>query len=445
MTVHPIRPAALQPAAVDLDAVEAEECVLGAAMLAPQALHWLLGNLREDDFHRPAHRTVYAAIATLARSGAPVDPVSVTAALRRQGQLAGVGGAAFVHTLVSCVPTVAHAGYYGRIVATQSRLRRLHDVATTIAVLVAEPHADPDRVLGTAQGLLERAADTAAPVGLRPPDLLAALRQQPGAWAGPAATWPTRTLDELCGPLAPGTLTLLAGLPTGAAVSLALQTAVHNAARVHVLYVTYRLRPADLARRTLVLAGSLRPADTDAGQEAPTSRLAAARQAHSLLDLTVYGHRPDAGRLLAQTGALNARRAVGLAVVDDLGRVPLPAGAQRATSEQERSEITRVLKTMAERCDLPVLACTRPWHAPAGHQPALLDPPASGVLQDADQVLLVRQPAPGATLVEATLAEHPTRLPGTRRLCWDPERATLADPTEAPAAPGGGSVQKAAQ
>jgi replicative DNA helicase len=70
--------------------ITAEEAVLGAAMLSSDALATILERLAEDDFYRPAHRTVFAAVRDLRHRGTPVDAVTVAAELARAGALADV-------------------------------------------------------------------------------------------------------------------------------------------------------------------------------------------------------------------------------------------------------------------------------------------------------------------------------------------------------------------
>ena len=89
--------------------VEAEESVLGSMLLSKDAIAEVLELLREDDFYRPAHRTVFRSVLELYGHGDAVDAVTVAEELRRNGSLADIGGAPFLHTLVASVPTAANA------------------------------------------------------------------------------------------------------------------------------------------------------------------------------------------------------------------------------------------------------------------------------------------------------------------------------------------------
>ena len=79
----------------------------------------------EAPLGRPAASDVYDAILDLYGRGKPADAVTVAAELDRRGLLRRIGGAPYLHTLISTVPTAANAGYYAGIVAEKALLRRL--------------------------------------------------------------------------------------------------------------------------------------------------------------------------------------------------------------------------------------------------------------------------------------------------------------------------------
>src|SRR5579885_2644457 len=113
-------------------AIEAEQSVLGAMMLSKDAIADVVEVLRPGDFYRPAHQQIYDAVLDLYGRGEPADAVTVSAELTRSGQLVRVGGAPYLHTLISLVPTAANAGYYAEIVAERATLRRLVVAGTRI-------------------------------------------------------------------------------------------------------------------------------------------------------------------------------------------------------------------------------------------------------------------------------------------------------------------------
>jgi replicative DNA helicase len=110
----------------------AEQSVLGGMLLSKDAIADVLERLRPGDFYRPAHQSVYDAILDLYGRGEPADAVTVSAELDRRGLLKRVGGAPYLHTLISTVPTAANAGFYAGIVAEKSLLRRLVEAGTRV-------------------------------------------------------------------------------------------------------------------------------------------------------------------------------------------------------------------------------------------------------------------------------------------------------------------------
>jgi replicative DNA helicase len=110
----------------------AEQSVLGGMLLSKDAIADVLERLRPGDFYRPAHQNVYDAILDLYGRGEPADAVTVAAELDRRGLLKRIGGAPYMHTLISTVPTAANAGYYADIVAEKALLRRLVEAGTRV-------------------------------------------------------------------------------------------------------------------------------------------------------------------------------------------------------------------------------------------------------------------------------------------------------------------------
>ena len=97
-------------------------------LLSKDAIADVVEALREQDFYRPAHQTVFDVILDLYGRGEPADAITVAAELTKRGEIARVGGAAYLHTLMSSVPTAANAGYYAKIVAEKAILRRLDGI-----------------------------------------------------------------------------------------------------------------------------------------------------------------------------------------------------------------------------------------------------------------------------------------------------------------------------
>lgn len=132
--------------------VAAEQSVLGGMLLSKDAIADVVEVVRGADFYRPAHELVYEAVIDLYGRGEPADAVTVAAELTKRGHLGRVGGAAYLHTLLSSVPTAANAGYYARIVHERAVLRRLVQAGTKIVQLgYATDGGDVDELVNAAQ------------------------------------------------------------------------------------------------------------------------------------------------------------------------------------------------------------------------------------------------------------------------------------------------------
>src|SRR5690625_993578 len=130
--------------------VAAEQSVLGGMLMSKDAIADVIEVLRGTDFYRPAHEAIYEAILDLYGRGEPADAVTVAAELTNRGELARIGGAPYLHTLLSSVPTAANAGYYARIVRERAVLRRLVDAGTRIVQLgYATDGGDVDDLVNT--------------------------------------------------------------------------------------------------------------------------------------------------------------------------------------------------------------------------------------------------------------------------------------------------------
>ncbi len=112
--------------------IEAEEAVLGSVLLDPGVLDTVREYVHPSDFYREKNNWVYAAMGTVHDKHGRVDVVTLCDELDRNGQLADVGGAAYISTLMNAVPSCSHAEYYAKIVERDAIMRRLIHAGTEI-------------------------------------------------------------------------------------------------------------------------------------------------------------------------------------------------------------------------------------------------------------------------------------------------------------------------
>ena len=209
----------------------AEQAVLGGMLLSKDAIADVLERLRPADFYRPNHQSVYDAILDLYGRGEPADAVTVAAELDRRGLLRRVGGAPYLHTLISTVPTAANAGYYAGIVAEKALLRRLVEAGTRVVQYgyAGAEGADVAEVVDRAQAEIYDVTDGRTSedfVALE--DLLQPTMDEIDAIAshgGVARGVPTgfTELDDVTNGLHPGQMVIIAARP-GVGKALALDT-----------------------------------------------------------------------------------------------------------------------------------------------------------------------------------------------------------------------------
>ncbi|MEV6932063.1 DUF3987 domain-containing protein [Dactylosporangium sp. NPDC051485] len=146
----------------------AEQAVIGAVLLAPDVLGDLAVTLAPSDFHRPDHAALWETLLNLHAAGRPIDAVAVAAYLAEVGDLAKLGGAAYLHTLMQAVPSVANAGHYAAIVADHARRRQVVDLGAQLANLAASG-ADVTDVVAAGRAMLDTATaggwPTLIPIG----------------------------------------------------------------------------------------------------------------------------------------------------------------------------------------------------------------------------------------------------------------------------------------
>ncbi len=209
----------------------AEQSVLGGMLLSKDAIADVLERLRPGDFYRPAHQNVYDAILDLYGRGEPADAVTVAAELDRRGLLRRIGGAPYLHTLISTVPTAANAGYYAGIVAEKALLRRLVEAGTRVVQYgyAGAEGADVAEVVDRAQAEIYDVTDRRTSGDFVPlEDLLQPTMDEIDAIAssgGVARGVPTgfTELDEVTNGLHPGQMIIVAARP-GVGKALALDT-----------------------------------------------------------------------------------------------------------------------------------------------------------------------------------------------------------------------------
>ncbi|RKR89540.1 DnaB helicase-like protein [Micromonospora pisi] len=136
--------------------LNAEQAVIGAVLIAPPVMAELTALLGPADFYRPAHGVIWEALCVIHADGLPADPIALAAYLAETGDLAKIGGAPYLHTLMQSVPTAANAGHYARIVADHARRRQVVNLGEHLTQM-ANGGADVADVVAAGRAMLDQA------------------------------------------------------------------------------------------------------------------------------------------------------------------------------------------------------------------------------------------------------------------------------------------------
>src|SRR3954451_25026168 len=130
------------------NSAEAEQGVLGSMLISPRdVIAECVEKINEEYFYVPAHQTIYSTLVDLWNAGQAIDLITFTQVLRDRNLLETVGGAAFITSLFTFVPTAANVGYYLEIVRDKYILREIISACTEGARRSYEEQDEVDNLL----------------------------------------------------------------------------------------------------------------------------------------------------------------------------------------------------------------------------------------------------------------------------------------------------------
>jgi replicative DNA helicase len=138
---------------------DAERAVLGSILINNNAFYRVLGTIDTPDFFRDAHRTIFHTMRHLAEQSREIDLLTLKDELSKRAQLDGVGGSAYISSLVDGIPDVANVERYARIVKEKSTLRRLIVMGNSVMRAALDAPSEPTEVLNIAEKSLYEIAE----------------------------------------------------------------------------------------------------------------------------------------------------------------------------------------------------------------------------------------------------------------------------------------------
>ncbi|MFJ1537608.1 replicative DNA helicase [Micromonospora chalcea] len=376
--------------------VAAEQCVLGGMLLSKDAIADVVEILKTNDFYRPVHATIFDAILDIYGRGEPADPITVAAALADSGDLARIGGAPYLHTLIASVPTAANAAYYARIVGERAVLRRLVEAGTRIVQLGygtgPSGSRDVDDIVDLAQQAVyeiteKRVSEDFAVLAdmLQPTlDEIEAVGAQGGVMTGVPTGF--TDLDRLLNGLHAGQLIIVAGRP-GLGKSTASMDFARNAAiRANQASAIFSLEMSkvEIVMRLLSAEARVPLHVLRSGQLSDDDWTKLARCMGEISEAPLFVDDTPSMNLMeirAKARRLKQKHDLKLIVVDYLQLMTSPKRTE--SRQQEVADLSRGLKLLAKEVECPVIAVSQLNRGPeqrTDKRPQLSDLRESGCL-----------------------------------------------------------------
>jgi replicative DNA helicase len=384
--------------------LEAERSVLGAILLDPTSLEFVVPILSQEDFFPDTHRRIYGAMLELSQRSAEMDILMLREELDRKGAVEKVGGAAYLTSLLDGVPDVGNVEHYARIVKEKSTLRRLIHTGQRIVREGLAGERDAEALLGEATGEIFDIAEGAVRGGFEPIgpivkhnlEIIEDARGRQGMLSGLATGF--MELDRMTSGLQTTDLIVVAARPSVGKTSFALNLAQHVAFREgrSVGFFSLEMSKEQIGFRVLCSEADVdakKVRDGYASKEAAVRLVTAQAKiagASFFIDDSAALNVPE---MRAKAQRLKREKGLDLLIVDYM---QLMAGHGRFDNRtQEVSMISRGLKLLAKELRVPIIALSQLSRQPEQRKgelrkPQLADLRDSGSIeQDADVVVFL--------------------------------------------------------
>ncbi|MBK8540299.1 MAG: replicative DNA helicase [Ardenticatenia bacterium] len=427
--------------------VEAEQALLGSILIDPSAVVRVGALVAADDFSRPAHGQIFAAVVALYSRREAVDIVTVLTELERRGAAEETGGAAYLTSLIERTPVAAHVEHYAGLVARAAMRRRLIDAAGEIARIAYEDEAETiDETVDKAESAIFRVLGERRRGGLvSVADLLdqyyeriEEIQRDQESMVGVGSGF--KDLDRTLGGMQPSDLIIVAGRPGMGKTSWLTSVASNVAMTAGKTVALFSLEMSGdqmvqrlISAETGISTHKLRVGDISFAETEMIMRAIGRLAPMNLYIDDTPGISPF--ELRTKVRRLAAEKGVDLVIVDYLQL--MQSGGRNENRVQEISLISRSLKGLAREVRVPVIAASqlsRAVESRADRRPQLSDLRESGAIeQDADMVLFLyrdvvyNEDTEKKNIAEIIVAKHRHGPTGTVELIFVPHETRFRD------------------
>ena len=387
--------------------IEAEKALIGSAFWSYNALQKVCEEISEEAFYLDSNSKIFSVIKYLYQNKKPVDAPTVTAEIINRGWLVQIGGVEYLNSIIESVATGANVEYYIDTVAEKFTLRRMIEAATAIITNANKTDINLNEVVEDAEksilniSKLRKTSEfrNIKDVLEKAQNDLETLAKNKGRVTG--LTTGLVDLDNLTNGFSPTQLIIAAARPAVGKTAFALNIACAAAKSTKKNIAVFSLEmPAEqLIMRMISSLGQVDNKKLQTGRLENEDWRRINEAISQLADTNIYFH--DAGGVTASEIKAKCRRlstqgeGLGLVIIDYLQLID-SSSKYSGSRQQEVSEISRSLKTMALELEVPVIALSqlsRSVEKREDKKPVLSDLRESGSIeQDADIVAALHAP-----------------------------------------------------
>lgn len=429
--------------------LEAEQSVIGAMFLSKYALNKACETLTKESFYYNQNALIFDTIKSMAESKKPIDSTTLTSELKNKNLLNEVGGVEYLSEVLDIVPTATNVDYYIKLVEDDAILRRLIEVSTNITTNAYQGEGNVNETLDEAErkilSVVKNRRSTEFRTIKEVLDSTQANLEKLAATKGEITGLPTGwiDIDNLTTGLHGNQLIIIAARPAMGKTAFALNLATNIAINTNKTVALFNMEMGaeQLASRMLSSLGQIEGKKLSTGKllnddwkrvnEAVSQLSGAKMYMDDTPGITIGEIRSKCRRLASSEEGL------GIVIIDYLQLISssINYGSNR---QQEVSDISRSLKTMAMELNVPVVALaqlSRAVDARENKRPIMSDLRESGSIeQDADIVAFLyrddyynKESAidPNTSISEFIVAKHRNGPTATIELLFKRDTSTF--------------------
>ncbi len=430
--------------------LDAEQATLGCLLIDSMCQTEIMSMLKSEDFYTDAHKNVFSAMVKIFQKNTPIDFVTLTEELEREGKIDAIGGIDYINFLTNVVPSAANYKFYVDIVKSNSIRRMLIKSGQNI-IESAYSNEDKDDVLSNAEAEIYSIAENeevsqlehiGKPNGAIKSviDKFDKVAKDPNSLRGLSTGY--RDVDDITNGLQNSDLILLAARPSVGKTSFAMNLVTNIAVKEGKSCAVFSLEMSkeQLTQRALCSLAKVPMQNALTGKMSSDEwkRIwTATKQLENSKLFIDDSSLTTPATLLSKCRRLKAKEGKLDLIMIDYLQLMTSDSRKKENRQSEISEISRNLKVAAKELNVPIVVLSqlsRDIEKREGHRPQLSDLRDSGAIeQDADIVMFLHNPekyndSPTAEepgVVELIFAKHRNGRVGSVKLRWIGEYTTF--------------------